>query len=49
MSYIQKSDNIVVNAKLTSIGRKLLASGALNYTYYALGDSEIDYRSIYDL
>jgi hypothetical protein len=43
MSFIQKSDNVVVNVKLTTIGRKLLASGALTFKKWVIGDSEIDY------
>lgn len=43
MSFIQKTDNVVVNVKLTTIGRKLLASGALTFKKWVIGDSEIDY------
>jgi len=33
-----------MNIKLTSKGRELLSSGQLDFKYYALGDSEIDYE-----
>lgn len=43
MSFIIKSEGTVLNTKLTSIGRKLLASGSLNFSYYVVGDSNISY------
>ncbi len=43
MAFIEKSEQVVINARLTTIGRKLLASGALTFNQWVLGDSEIDY------
>jgi len=43
MAFIERKDPIVLNIKLTSKGRELLSSGQLDFKYYALGDSEIDY------
>ncbi len=43
MAFIEKNDPIVLNIKLTSKGRELLSQGKLNFKYFALGDSEIDY------
>ena len=44
MAFIDKKDPIVLNIKLTSKGRELLSKGQLNFRYYAIGDSEIDYE-----
>ena len=46
MSYIIKTANALINAKLTDIGRKKLAGGQLNFKQWAFGDSEIDYFSL---
>jgi hypothetical protein len=43
MSFIQKTDATVINTKLTSIGRLLLASGQLTFKKIEFGDSEINY------
>ena len=43
MAFIERKDPVVLNIKLTSKGRELLSSGQLDFKYYALGDSEIDY------
>jgi hypothetical protein len=43
MAFIEKKDPTVLNIKLTSKGRELLSKGQLNFKYYAIGDSEIDY------
>lgn len=43
MAFIDKKDPIVVNIKLTSKGRERLSRGKLNFSYFAVGDSEIDY------
>lgn len=43
MAFIDKKEPIVLNIKLTSKGRELLAQGKLNFKYFAVGDSEIDY------
>jgi len=45
MSYIIKKNDPLVNIKLTDEGRKNLAEGALNFTYFSLSDSEMDYSS----
>jgi hypothetical protein len=44
MAFIEDKDPIVLNIKLTSKGRELLAGGNLDFKYFALGDSEIDYK-----
>jgi hypothetical protein len=43
MAFIEKKDPVVIDIKLTSKGRELLSQGKLNFKYYAIGDSEIDY------
>ena len=43
MAFIDKKDPVVLNIKLTSKGRELLSSGQLDFKYYAIGDSEMDY------
>jgi len=44
MAFIEKKNPIVMNIKLTSKGRELLSQGKLDFKYYGIGDSEIDYR-----
>lgn len=44
MAFIEKKNPIVLNIKLTSKGRELLSAGQLDFKYYAIGDSEIDYK-----
>lgn len=44
MSYIIKSTSPFVSIKLTQTGREQLAQGKLNFSYYAIGDSEINYN-----
>lgn len=44
MAFIEKKDPTVLNIKLTSKGREQLSKGKLNFKYYAIGDSEIDYE-----
>lgn len=46
MAFIEKKDPVVINIKLTSRGRELLSQGKLNFQYFAVGDSEIDYNFI---
>ena len=46
MAFIDKKDPVVINIKLASKGRELLASGNLSFDYYTIGDSEIDYNFI---
>jgi len=43
MAFIDKKDPVVLNIRLTSKGREQLSKGLLNFSYYAIGDSEIDY------
>jgi hypothetical protein len=43
MAFIDKKDPVVLNIKLTSKGRELLSEGNLNFKYYSIGDSEMDY------
>lgn len=44
MSYIIKSTSPFVSIKLTQKGREQLAQGKLNFSYWAIGDSEINYN-----
>ncbi|MDA3778796.1 MAG: hypothetical protein PF487_00950 [Bacteroidales bacterium] len=44
MAFIEKKDPVVMNIKLTSKGRELLAGGNLDFKYFAIGDSEVDYE-----
>jgi len=46
MAFIEKKDPVVINIKLTSKGRELLSQGNLDFKYFAIGDSEIDYDFI---
>ena len=50
MSYIINSTNPFVSIKLTEIGRQQLALGQLNFSYWGIGDSEINYdrEAIFD-
>lgn len=43
MSYIIPSTSPFVSIKLTQKGREQLAQGKLNFSYWAVGDSEINY------
>ena len=43
MSFINKTPSPLLSARLTTIGRKLLSSGALTFSQFSFGDSEIDY------
>lgn len=43
MSYIIKSTSPFISIKLTEVGRRRLASGQLNFSHWAIGDSEINY------
>ena len=43
MSYIINSTDPFVSIKLTEIGRQQLALGQLNFSYWGIGDSEINY------
>lgn len=44
MAFIKKKDPTILNIKLTSKGRELLSEGKLDFKYFAVGDSEIDYK-----
>ena len=44
MSYIIKSTSPFVSIKLTEKGREQLAQGKLNFSFWAIGDSEINYN-----
>lgn len=46
MAFINKIVEPVLTIKLTSKGREKLSTGSLTYSYYAIGDSEIDYNYI---
>ena len=43
MSYIINSTSPFVSIKLTEKGREQLSQGLLNFTYWGIGDSEINY------
>jgi hypothetical protein len=43
MGFIDKKDPVVLNIKLTTCGREQLSTGSLSFSYFAIGDSEIDY------
>ena len=43
MSYIIKNTSPFVSIKLTQTGREQLAQGKLTFSYFAIGDSEINY------
>jgi len=44
MSYLIKKSSKLIKVKLTEVGRKKLSAGKLEFTYWAAGDSEIDYQ-----
>ena len=46
MAFIEKKDPVVLNIRLTSKGREQLSKGQLNFSYFTIGDSEIDYEFI---
>lgn len=46
MGYIDKNSNIVVSARMTNEGRRLLSLGLLNFDTFRLGDSNIDYKTL---
>ena len=43
MSYIINNTSPFVSIKMTEIGRQLLAQGQLTFSYWGIGDSEINY------
>lgn len=47
MGYIINNSDAFINIKLTDIGRKKLAQGKLNFTSWAIGDSEINYDKVF--
>jgi hypothetical protein len=49
MAFIEKKDPVVLNIKLTSKGREVLSQGKLDFKYFAIGDSEIDYAFINEI
>lgn len=49
MAFIEKKDPVVLNIKLTTKGRQMLSQGKLDFKYFAIGDSEIDYNLISDI
>jgi len=44
MSYIINTNSPFVSIKLTQAGREKLSMGQLNFSYWAIGDSEINYE-----
>lgn len=45
MSFLNNNSVNLLNTKLTANGRKALSRGKLNFKYYSLSDSEINYNS----
>lgn len=48
MSFIDKNDPVVLNIKITTKGREKLSKGKLNFTHFAIGDGEMNYRYLLD-
>jgi hypothetical protein len=48
MSFILKSSNILINCKLSTYGRKVLASGGLRFSKFGISDQEINYKFLND-
>lgn len=44
MAFIEKEDPVILNIKLTDIGRRKLSEGNLQFKKIGIGDSEIDYK-----
>ena len=44
MSYIIKSTSPFISVKMTQVGREKLSMGKLNFSSWAIGDSEINYE-----
>ena len=49
MAFIDKKDQLVLNVMLTSNGREQLSAGNLEFKYFTIGDSEIDYSFIREI
>lgn len=46
MSYIIEEKNPLLLTKLTAKGREKIAQGSLNFKYWSIGDSEVDYNYV---
>lgn len=46
MSFIIENNGALILSKLTAIGRKKLAKGELTFSYWGIGDSEVDYNYV---
>lgn len=46
MSYIIEKKNPLILTRLTAKGREKIARGGLTWSYWSLGDSEVDYENI---
>lgn len=46
MSFLNKINVPLITSKITAIGRQKIAEGALNFKYFAFGDSQIDYFNL---
>jgi hypothetical protein len=44
LSYIIKTNSAFVSVKLTEIGREKISKGQLDFAYWSLGDSEVNYE-----
>jgi hypothetical protein len=47
--FILDKNSPLILTKLTDLGRKSIADGALDYVYWSIGDSEIDYDCVSDI
>ena len=49
MSFINNKKDNIISLKITEVGRRKIANGTLNYSKWAIGDSEINYeRELYE-
>lgn len=46
MSFLNKINVPLINSKITAIGRQKIAEGGLNFKYYSLGDSQLEYHNL---
>ena len=43
MAYIIKNTSGLINTRLTDVGRRNIAQGNFNISYFQIGDSEVSY------
>lgn len=46
MSYINRKNSAIISTKLTAKGRESIATGNLDWSFWSIGDSEVDYDNI---